>query len=179
VETAWTIAVGAVLLLWLVASVIHQFGPGWWKPVNAFDACRLLPQWHFFAPRPGRRDHYLVVRDVVDGVAGAWRQVDVGGSPAGIRWIFNPYRYRQKALTDLTNLLLTARRALDGNESPRVGELLSIPYLATLTWVMAQPGNGRACTRQFAVVSSMGHGLGRELRVVYLSRLHAMSADGD
>ena len=178
-DSAWTIAVGIVLGLWLGASVVHQLAPRWWKPINKFDGLRLLPQWHFFAPRPGRRDHHLVVRDIVDAVPTAWRQIEVGGSPAGIRWIFNPYRYRQKALTDLINMLLTARRVLAEHEAPDVGELLSIPYLATLAWVMAEPGSSRQSTRQFAIAATTGHGPGRQIRIVYVSRIHALeSADG-
>jgi hypothetical protein len=173
VDLAWTIAVGLVLGAWFGASVVHQFAPRWWRPVNKFDACRLLPQWHFFAPRPGRRDHHLVVRDIVDDVPTAWRQIGVGGSPPSVRWVFNPYRYRQKALTDLINMLLTARRVLAEHESPRIGELLSIPYLAILSWVMAQPGRPDGA-RQFAVIATTGHGSARDVRIVYVSRTHAL-----
>lgn len=180
-DSWWTILIATILAAWFVASVLHQFAPRWWKPVNRFDTFRLLPQWHFFAPRPGRRDHHLVVRDIVHDRPLAWRQIEVGGSAPATRWIFNPYRYRQKALTDLVNMLLTARRVLAEHSSPQAGELLSIPYLAMLSWVMAMDtADVQVDSRQFAIVATTGHGVNREIRVVYVSRAHGVrSLDDD
>lgn len=177
IEAAWTQVVGLGFVLWWLASAVHQLPPTWWKHVTAHDRFRLLPQWHFFAPRPGRRDHHLLIRDIVEGRPGSWREVPVGEARQAWRWIWNPQRFRQKALVDLVNSLNSTRRLFIDNGVGKRSEELSLPYLGLLAWVCAQPAQHRPCLRQFVVVASSGHGAGRDLRVVYLSEAHSVPAD--
>lgn len=178
-DLAWTIVVGLILGAWFAASVIHQVAPRWWRSFNTFDRLRLLPQWRFFAPRPGRHDHHLVIRDIVESVPTPWRQIDIGSSPPAIRWLVNPCRFRQKALSDYISTLLAARRALETPDGGASAAMLSLPYLAILSWVVAQPAAIRPCSRQFAVVATTGHGQRRELRIIYISETHSLEDGRD
>jgi hypothetical protein len=177
VSVVGTALVGAVLVVWLVASTIHQFSPPWWGRYRRFDRMRLLPRWNFFAPRPGRRDQHLVYRDTVDGVPGAWYEIDTGRSPPVTRWLVNPTRFRQKAMIDLVNRLFTARRELITRVGDEQGLQLSSGYLAILTWAMAQPAVQRPCQRQFAVVATVGHAPSRELRLLFVSSPHRLEPE--
>jgi hypothetical protein len=173
-ESAWTTVVGVGFLVWWIASAIHQLPPPWWKHVTSWDRLRMLPQWHFFAPRPGRKDHHLLIRDIVDGTPGEWREVPVGRPHAAWRWIWNPPRFRQKALIDLVNSLNNARRLFSEHGAGERSEALSLPYLALLAWVCGEPGAGPSCQRQFAIVASNGHDR-RHFRVLYLSEPHTLA----
>lgn len=178
VDTIWTGAVGLGFLLWWIASVVHQHPPRWWDYVANHDWLRLVPSWNFFAPRPGRRDDHLVFRDFEHGQAGAWHEVDVGEAWLAFRWLWNPCRFRQKALMDLVNGLHKARRRYRERQLDQSVEQLSLPYLGLLAWVSSQPVGSRPCLRQFALVASMGHGFDRAVRIVYVSQIHCVT-DGD
>lgn len=169
-----TIAVAALLGGWFLASAIHQVSPRWWRRVRRFDRLRLLPRWNFFAPRPGRRDQHLVYRDVVDGAAGAWREVDTGRSRPATRWLVNPTRFRQKAMIDLVNRLFAARREIVARFGDERGLQLTSGYLALLTWVIGQPIDGSPGERQFAIVATVGHAPARDLRMLYVSSAHSL-----
>ena len=176
---AWTIAVGAFLGLWFAASVLHQAPPRWWMRVKKFEHFPLVPRWTFFAPRPGRHDQHLVYRDIVDGVAGQWLQVYAGDFRPVRRCLFNPTRFRQKALFDLVNRLRAGR-----NEFARFGldarsVQLSAGYMALLALVAAQPAPVRPCLRQFAVARTAGHGSGRTLQILYISESHPLEQADD
>lgn len=178
-DDAWTIAVGAFLGSWFAASVIHQSPPRWWMRWKRFDRFRLVPRWTFFAPRPGRHDQHLVYRDIVDGVAGDWVEIQSCEFRPGRRWLFNPTRFRQKALFDLVNRLRAAR-----NEFRRYGldarsMQLSAGYMALLAWVAAQPAPMRPCHRQFAIATTAGHGARRTLQLFYVSEAHPLEAADD
>lgn len=175
----WTIAVGAFLTLWFAASVVHQAPPDWWMRLKRFGHFSLVPRWTFFAPQPGRYDEHLLYRDIADGVSGPWLEVDSGDfRPAG-RCLFNPTRFRQKALFDLVNRLRAGR-----NEFARFGLddrslQLSSGYVALLAWVAGHPAPVRPCHRQFAIARTTGHGAGRTLKIQFVSEPHLLEQADD
>jgi hypothetical protein len=174
VDSIWTGAVGLGFLLWWIASVIHQCSPRWWHALSRYDWLCLVPSWTFFAPRPGRRDDHLVYRDVERGQAGAWTEVDVGDARPRLRWIWNPCRFRQKALMDLVNGLHKTRRGYREHQIDDGIDQFSLPYLGLLAWVSTQPAASWSRLRQFAVVATMGHGPERRVKVVFVSKLHRL-----
>jgi hypothetical protein len=178
-EDAWTIAVGAFFGLWFAASVLHQAPPRWWMRFKKLDRLRLVPRWTFFAPRPGRHDQHLVYRDIVDGVAGAWLEVQTGDFRPSRRWLFNPTRFRQKALFDLVNRLRAARNEFVRHGLDARTVQLSAGYMALLAWVAAQPAAIRPCLRQFAIATTAGHGSDRALQILYVSQPHPLEQDDD
>jgi hypothetical protein len=137
----------------------------------------LLPRWNFFAPRPGRRDQHLVYRDIIEGVPGAWCEIDTGRSHPATRWLVNPTRFRQKAMIDLVNRLFTARRELVTRVGDEQGLVLSSGYLAILAWAMAQPADQRPCQRQFAVVATVGYSPSRDMRMLFISPPHRLELE--
>lgn len=171
-EEAWTAAVAAFLVLWFVATVLHQSPPDWWLRVKKFDRLRLVPRWTFFAPRPGRHDQHLVFRDIVDGVAGEWLEIQSADFRPTRRWLFNPTRFRQKALFDLVNRLRAARTEFARFGFDTKSVQLSAGYMALLAWVNAQPAPVRPCLRQFAIATTTGHGTRRTLRILFVSEPH-------
>jgi hypothetical protein len=178
-EDAWTIAVGAFLALWFGASLLHQAPPRWWMRLKQFDRLRLVPRWTFFAPRPGRHDQHLVYRDILNGVAGDWQEIWSGDFRPGRRWLFNPTRFRQKALFDLINRLRAAKSEFARYGLDARAVQLSAGYLALLAWVAAQPAPLRPCLRQFAIATTAGHGIQRTLQLLYLSELHPIDQVDD
>jgi len=177
VDDLWTAAIAIGFLVWWALSAIHQYPPRWMDAVIKYDGLRLLPQWNFFAPRPGRRDDHLVFRDLVDGRPGAWEEVDLGEASLALRWLWNPLRFRQKALMDLVNGLLKMRTQHARHHLDKRAEQLGLAYLGLLAWVSAQPAKCAPCFRQFALVASMGHDSDRALRLVYVSAVHRLSDD--
>lgn len=178
-EQAWTIAVGAFFAAWFAATVLHQSPPRWWMRVKKFDTLRLVPRWTFFAPRPGRHDQHLVYRDIVGGVAGDWLEIEAGDFHPVRRWLFNPTRFRQKALFDLVNRLKAARGEFARHGLDARAVQLSAGYMALLAWVAAQPARTRPCLRQFALATTAGHGSGRTLKLLYVSEPHPLEPEDD
>lgn len=178
-EDAWTVAVGAFFGLWFVASVLYQAPPRWWLRVKKFDSLRLVPRWTFFAPRPGRHDQHLVYRDIVDGVAGEWHEIESSEFRPALRWLFNPTRFRQKALLDLVNRLKAARREFSGFGLDGRSLQLSAGYMALLAWAIAQPAQREPCLRQFAIASTAGHGATRTMKILFVSEAHPLEPGDD
>jgi hypothetical protein len=166
----WSVAVIAILVLFFLASVIHQLRLGAWSRIDRYDAFHLLPRYSFFAPHPARHDTHVVYRDRIKGIDGPWLQLQPSHIDRRWRWVWNPNRYQRKAVSDLANAILAdARQSAD---CPRV-VLLSSPYVSLLYWVMAQPPSGSGVThRQFALVGTHGFGDTRQLEVRFLSEVH-------
>jgi hypothetical protein len=178
-EDAYTIAVGAFFGLWFAASVLHQAPPRWWMRLKKFDRLRLVPRWTFFAPRPGRHDQHLLYRDIVSGVAGDWAEIGTGEFRPVRRCLFNPTRFRQKALFDLVNRLRAARSEFARHGLHPRALQLSAGYMALLAWVAAQPVPVRPCLRQFALATTSGHGPQRALQILYVSEPHILEQVDD
>jgi hypothetical protein len=151
------------------ASVLNQFHSLWWRRIVArYDRFVLLPFWAFFAPNPGFAGVHLVYRDRTPTGLSAWSEILLP-STTRWRWLWNPARFERKALQDYLNGL--ARNAAQLQQT-RALELTD-SYLALLAWVEAQPRIlGGATHRQFALLQTVGHGTGRLVRPVFLSREH-------
>jgi hypothetical protein len=173
-EQLWTLLVGSILVVWFIASAIHQFRFPWWSRISRFDALNLLPRWSFFAPNPGRHDFHVVYRDWVDDQPGPWMQLAATNVDTRWRWLWNPSRYTNKAISDLANGLYQARQ-LSAEEPWTV--MLSSSYISLLHMVMAQPPTTlETYRRQFAIVRTHGFGTGRQLEIAFASEVHRASA---
>ena len=173
-EQLWTLVVGSILVTWFLASVIHQFRFHWWSRIARFDAFNLLPRWTFFAPNPGRHDFHVVYREWVDDKHKPWMELAATNVDTRWRWLWNPSRYPNKAISDLANGLYRALQ-LSGDEPWTV--MLSSSYISLLSVVMAQsPTNLKANRRQFAIVRTHGFGRGRQLEIAFASEVHRATA---
>ncbi len=86
------------------------------------------------------------------------------------RWLWNPSRYRNKAISDLTNGLYGALQLC--RDEPRM-VMLSSSYISLLHLVMAQPLTSlEADRREFAIVKTYGFGSSRQLEIAFTSEVH-------
>lgn len=176
-----TYALVVVFALWLLASIPSQFRWLWWERVARRDALGLLPRWTFFAPRPGRHDLHILVRDWSDRTPGPWRELERHPSNPWLRAFWNPGRFSRKAVTDTGNSLIRAAARRDA-DPPSVIQLQPA-YLEILAWASEAPGSqadAPAATtadavRQFALVRTQTDRPGRSLDVVFLSFEHPIS----
>ncbi len=169
-EQLWTLLVCLILAAWLLASAIHQCRFRWWSRVTRFDVFNLLPRWSFFAPNPGRHDFHVVYRDWIDEENGPWTEFAATTLETRSRWLWNPSRYPNKAISDLTNGLY---RALQSNDGEPRAVLLSSSYISLLHVVMAQPSVIlKANRRQFAILRTHDFGSNRQIEVAFVSEVH-------
>lgn len=169
-EQLWTLLVGLILTTWFLASVIHQCRFRWWSRITHFDVFNLLPRWSFFAPNPGRHDFHVIYRDWIDDDSGPWTEFATTTVETRLRWLWNPTRYPNKAISDLTNGLYLALQLND--VEPRA-VLLSSSYISLLHVVMAQPPVIlKANRRQFAILRTHDFGSSRKIEVAFVSEVH-------
>ena len=161
---------GITLVVFFLASVIHQFRFSWWQRISNLDRLILLPRWTFFAPNPGRHAFHLVYRDFTLDQPGGWKELVVSDDDLSWRWFWHPARYPSKGLNDLFNFLFQSVQSYP--EDPQL-VMLSTPYISLLKLVMTQPGISSECSqRQFAVVATRGFQEDRILEIRYISGVH-------
>src|SRR5687768_5062977 len=111
------LAVGTlgVLFIGTVARLVPRLHP----IVTRLDAFNMLPEWRFFAPQPGRGDHFLLYRDSIDGDTwSAWIEIPLVVPRQWYHFVWNPERRVKKALLDVVGALVARVGAtgLDGVE---------------------------------------------------------------
>lgn len=122
-------AVGFLLAIWFVASVLQQFGIAQ-HLIFRYDIFRVVPRFTFFAPNPGSSDYLLVTRHS-DGIASSeWEEVAVCHPSPVFRAFLNPTSIFNKALSDVAQMLVIMMERLRKDGHPP--ELLAVtrPYLA-------------------------------------------------
>jgi hypothetical protein len=170
----------AVLGPLLALSVVAQVSTPLRVRLTARPSLRVVPSWRFFGPKPMVADVHLLVREHVDGdrTPARWREIPVPPQRRG-RAVWNPSRFADKALHDLSNALVVSchdlrDRAADEVVFTRAHQVLR-PYLGLLTWVTEWSGPGRADERrQFALVSAERESTAADqYDVLFISREHA------
>ncbi len=160
--------IGGVFGVWFAASVVNQFfskGNVWLAKLDPF---RLVPQWRFFAPRPGVTDFHLVVRDWSPG-PGQWREVPVIHERTSLSCVWHPGKRLAKAVLDYVGL---ARRGSRGDAGNSV--VVSIAYLGLLNFVLRAMPLPRDGGRQFAVLETPGFQKVDTPRLVIRSEVHRL-----
>lgn len=172
-------ALATVFTVWLLASVANQFRWTWWEPIARRDPLALLPRWTFFAPRPGRHDLHILIRDWSGGTPGPWRELERRPARPWLRAVWNPDRFARKAVIDTGNALV--RAAAHGNADPPSYVQVQSPYLDILGWVSTAPlatsdavDGAHEISRQFALVRTQTVRPGRRLDVVFVSFEHPL-----
>jgi hypothetical protein len=174
-EALYTLLVGILFAVWLLASLIHQFRFPWWQRLASYDRLRLLPRWTFFAPNPGRQDLHLLYRSWENGQSRSWQELEIAHSGHRWRWLWNPERYPNKALSDLVQGLLVNNASLSEQDTPRL-VMLSGYYLSLLALVMEQPPAAPGSERQFAIVATQGFDSNRPLDLKFISERHRVES---
>lgn len=157
----WSVAF--LLAVWLVCSVAAQRNLS--SKVLTFDVLGLIPNCHFFAPKPVSLDIKVYVRSIEGSGENSPWQLLVDGRKT--RWcsLWNPQHRLNKALYDIADMLQR-----DGH-SPQSWHL-SYPYLTLLnatTGHFSSSGSVRAV--QFVITASAGYEDDVQ-NVLFLSHLH-------
>jgi hypothetical protein len=160
--------IAALFAVWLVLSLIAQL-PGrsadW---IRARDPFGLVPSWSFFAPNPARTDAHLLYRhSLADGAVTDWTEAFVW-RPVWYRFLWNPDRRAEKAISDATSSLQRRTHA--------AGVQLSISYLLLLEHVSHLPCPRGAVAVQFVLMGSWGPSASREPFVRFVSDTHPLGA---
>ena len=165
-----------VLGTWLAASVLSQ------DPRRKFDKVRkwdptgaLIPDWRFFAPRPGMHDHHLLVRnELPDGSYTPWQEY-VQVEPR--KWqhsFWYPGRRAEKVVIDSVGAL--TRLQPDLKEGGKENVQVSVPYLTLLNYVTRQvPHHADGKRVQFMIATSAGYDDSEEPTALFLSNTHPLT----
>lgn len=161
-------AIAALFAVWLVLSLIAQLPgrPAAW--IRTWDPFGVIPSWSFFAPNPARTDPHLLYRhSLANGAVTGWTEAFVW-RPVWYRFLWNPDRRAEKAISDATSSLQRRTKPL--------GVRLSVPYLLLLEHVSRLPSPREAVAVQFALMGSWGPGASQEPFVRFVSDTHPLDA---
>ncbi len=140
------------------------------RALKARDIFSLIPNWSFFAPRPGTSDYHLLFRDIdLSGQCGKWRELSLADARTLTGAIWNAPKRSRKVLSDVVRGLV--RLAQDKS---RKDFCLTLPYLAILNYVSSLPREDRSVRTQFMIL--MSHGFISELdpQFVFMSNVHRL-----
>lgn len=142
--------------------------------ITSLDPFMLLPEWRFFAPKPGRGDHFLLYRDSPDGVTwGPWSEIPLVAPRRWYHFIWNPERRAKKALLDFI-AALSARVAASGSN----GIEITLAYLALLKYVVMWPTRpGRPSLTQFLILNHDGAAPSDDFVPLFMSKPHRYGDD--
>jgi len=162
-----------VLSGWLTITFLSQ------DPRRKFNAPRrldptgaLIPDWRFFAPRPGVNDYHLLARDELPGgLFTDWTEVCNVEKRSWTHSFWYPSRRAEKVLTDAAAGLQAMLPKLKDRENV----LVSIPYLTLLNYVTNQVRHHPEAKRvQFLVATSAGYDDSEKPSPMFLSKLHLL-----
>lgn len=163
----------AALAVWWIVSALCQAHWPVERWLRARDLFSLIPHWHFFAPRPGQQDYYLLFRDRTrDGLVSPWREVAYSQTARGVSVFWNPGRRHNKALVDVTLQLAQLGQAVGAHLESLT---LTVPYLAILNFVSRLPRIDHECETQFLLMASDRRRPGSKPEVLLVSALHPLA----
>lgn len=156
--------------VWLVFSVINQFGPKWMNKVKKYDYFSLIPKWTFFAPNPGSTDYHLLYRDILDdGEICKWTPVISPDNRSLVTAIWNPQKRVRKAQADIVRALI---RLPDEKKDNIYFIYFTLPYLLLLNTVTNMPCGPNVRSRQFMVMETSGFNGRFQPRQIIRSGVH-------
>jgi hypothetical protein len=171
----WWVLVCTGLGSWFVATILSQ------HPQRTFDRLwhhdptgTLLPDWRFFAPRPGQHDTVLLRRELdADGVETPWKLVIDAVPRAWHHGVWFPRRRLDKGVNDLCNQIAwhTDIMGDDGTSGPAYALMRGLVEQSVLRDCHGrQPPDGF----QFLIGRYAGHDGDVEPEYIYLSRFEKL-----
>lgn len=159
-----------LLALWLLLSALTQLKLRVFQRLKARDIFSLLPNWSFFAPRPGTFDYHILFRDSdSSGEFGKWEEVPLADQRTLWGAVWNPQKRNKKALSDAVHAI-----TLRSKDGPGTRIQLSIPYLAALNYISSIPRSNGSTHTQFMILRSEGFLWNRDPELVFLSYVHRL-----
>jgi hypothetical protein len=161
--------VAGVFVLWFVLS-LAVYLPRCQKVVRRLDQLSLIPEWRFFAPRPGQHDLHLLYRDEYEnGSSTEWTEIVLATKRRFWCAVWNPGKRNNKALFDCVQEL--GKHIRQGDETIE----LSLPYLTLLNYVESMERLAMPTAVRFAIFTSDGKRFEPEPDILLLSNLHRLS----
>lgn len=131
------------------------------------DYLSLVPEWKFFAPRPGEHDFHLLYRDMdEEGKASSWHEVKIGNDRRWWNGMWNPSKRGNKALFDVVVDLSTHISKREENLA------MSIPYILLLMHISAEKRLLKPNLTQFMILRRKISSRSEESEILYLSSFH-------
>lgn len=163
-----TVIAICLFAVWLLLSALYQLKVKRVEALRARDTFSLIPNWSFFAPRPGTVDYHLLFRDCdAAGKLARWHELPLA-DPRTVRGaVWNPQKRNKKALSDAVRGLASMSRTY-GSQSIHI----SIPYIATLNYISSLPRKSVARATQFMILQSDGYFSKQDPQLVFISRVH-------
>jgi hypothetical protein len=157
-----------ILAGWFLISVLAQLNIKAVARLKAHDIFSLIPNWSFFAPRPGTSDYHLLFRDADSaGEWSRWREIPLANRRTLWGAIWNPQKRNTKALSDVVRgLVRLAQDQTFKNFS------LTLPYLAILNYVSSIPRSTPCVQTQFMILKSEGFFADQDPQFLFMSNMH-------
>jgi hypothetical protein len=158
----------AILAGWFLISVLSQLNLKVVAPLKAHDIFSLIPNWSFFAPRPGTSDYHLLFRDSDSSAEwGGWHEIPLADTRTLWGAIWNPEKRKTKALSDVVRGLVRLaqdRKLRDFS--------LTLPYLSILNFVSSIPRSTPCVQTQFMILKSEGFFADQDPQFLFMSNMH-------
>jgi hypothetical protein len=169
-----TIICIVILAGWFLISLAAQMNARPVAYLRARDIFSLIPNWSFFAPRPGTSDYHLVFRDSDEsGEWSRWREIPLNEKRTLWGAIWNPQKRRTKTLSDVVRALIGLAQKKTLNDFS-----LTLPYLSILNYISSFPRSGQSLQTQFMILKSEGFFDDQEPQFLFLSNMHNLGASG-
>jgi hypothetical protein len=166
-----TIVVIVILALWLLISALSQLKVRGTSTLRNYDFFSLIPNWSFFAPRPGTSDYHLLFRDCdADGKFGKWQELPLADERTILGAIWNPQKRNKKALSDTVRSIAQ----ISQDKALRAGIAFTIPYLVTLNYISSMSRADSTIQTQFMILKSDGFFSEHDPELVFLSNVHRL-----
>jgi hypothetical protein len=175
--TLIAVSVSLILTGWFVMSVIAQAVPRVHYHLGVASRFGLIPSWRFFAPNPATSDTHLFFRDrSADRTVGSLRPASTIASRHWHQLFWNPSKFHDKVITDVSGALLQHSRELGRAGLDDRLITLSTPYLALLHLAMRAPHRPESVARQFILADETPSANDAERRIVFVSGFHCFDS---
>jgi hypothetical protein len=159
-----------ILAAWFLVSALAQLNVPRVAALKAYDFFSLIPNWSFFAPRPGTSDYHLLFRDLTSsGEPGKWKEIPLADERTLWGAIWNPTKRRTKTLSDVVRGLLRIAQ-----DSSLKDYSLTLPYLAILNYISSIPRSDSPCQTQFMILKSDGFFSDKDPEFLFMSNIHRL-----
>jgi hypothetical protein len=159
-----------ILTVWFLISALSQLKIRGMSQLKTHDIFSLIPNWSFFAPRPGTSDYHLLFRDFsASGSPCKWQEIPLAEERTIWGAFWNPQKRRTKTLSDVVRGLLQLAQ-----DSSVKDFSLTLPYLAILNYISSLPRSAPNAETQFMILKSEGFFSEQDPKFLFLSNSHRL-----
>lgn len=161
----------AIYGAWALLTLLHATDR-FRSRIRGHDAFNLVPEWRFLGTNPGRADYHLLYRDRLtpNNELTEWIEIPLIMPRPWHAFAFSPLRRQAKAIMDVVVSL--------NNDAQTHGDRIvgSMPYLAALLHVSAQPSTELSVRRQFLLLYTSRDTDNDDPELIFCSEEHELDA---